>query len=80
MTDTKVKTVIDVRTIAPRERHPLIFSTFDDLAKGETFQLVNDHDPVPLKYQFEAEMNDQFAWQYLENGPEVWRVNISKTA
>lgn len=78
MTDT-IKTVVDVRTIEPRHRHPLIFNTFDSLAKGGTFQLVNDHDPLPLKYQFEAELTGQFNWQYIEHGPEVWRVNISKT-
>ncbi|MCO5214808.1 MAG: DUF2249 domain-containing protein [Thermomicrobiales bacterium] len=33
---------IDVRPIAPRERHPLLFQTFDDLAAGESFELVND--------------------------------------
>ncbi len=37
---------IDVRTIPPRDRHPLIFQTFDALAVGESFELVNDHAPV----------------------------------
>ena len=27
--------LIDVRTIAPRERHPLIFSTFGALQSGQ---------------------------------------------
>ena len=76
---TDAKTIIDVRTIIPRDRHPLIFNTFNDLQSGEAFELVNDHDPLPLKYQFEAEHSGQFNWQYLENGPEVWRVNIAKT-
>jgi uncharacterized protein (DUF2249 family) len=43
---------IDVRNMVPRERHPLIFKTFDELAKGQTFELINDHDPKPLYYQF----------------------------
>ena len=71
-------TIIDVRQIVPRERHPLIFSTFDQLAAGEGFTLVNDHDPKPLHYQFMHERPDQFGWDYLEQGPEVWRVRISK--
>ena len=77
--NTEAKT-IDVRTIPPRERHPLIFSTFDGLGVGTSFQLVNDHDPVPLYYQFQAEMPKRFRWDYLESGPEVWRVNITKVA
>jgi uncharacterized protein (DUF2249 family) len=73
-----VTTTLDVRTIEPRQRHPLIFTTFSDLAPGEAFELVNDHDPKPLYYQFQAEMADSFAWDYLEQGPDVWRVRISK--
>ncbi|MDR7525880.1 MAG: DUF2249 domain-containing protein, partial [Armatimonadota bacterium] len=45
---------------------------------GEAFELVNDHDPKPLYYQFAAELPGQFTWQYLEQGPEVWRVRIGK--
>lgn len=69
---------LDVRPITPREKHPTIFSTFDSLESGEQFQLVNDHDPMPLYYQFNAERPDTFGWEYVERGPEVWRVNISK--
>ena len=71
---------IDVREIAPRERHPLIFSTFERLPAGGAFDLVNDHDPKPLYYQLEAEYPKQFSWAYLERGPEVWRVEIGKLA
>jgi uncharacterized protein (DUF2249 family) len=67
---------LDVRTIAPRERHPLIFATFDALRTGEAFLLVNDHDPKPLYYQFSAERQGQFSWEYLEQGPETWRVQV----
>jgi uncharacterized protein (DUF2249 family) len=69
---------LDVRVIPPREKHPAIFDTFDALAPGESFVLVNDHDPMPLRYQFEAEQTGRFGWEYLEQGPLVWRVAISK--
>lgn len=72
--------VIDVRTIVPRERHPLIFSTFEALGPGEAFTLVNDHDPKPLFYQFSAEHEGEFTWDYLERGPQTWRVRIGKPA
>lgn len=71
---------LDVRTIPPRQRHPLIFETFDALAPGEAFELVNDHDPKPLYYQFQAERPGLLEWEYLEQGPETWRVRIGKTA
>ena len=76
--DAVIKTTIDVRPIPPRERHPLIFQTFELLQAGERFQLVNDHDPKPLFYQFKAEREGQFSWEYLEQGPSVWRVNIGR--
>lgn len=69
---------IDVRTVAPRERHPLIFSTFEALGPGEAFTLVNDHDPKPLFYQFNAERQGAFTWEYLEQGPQIWQVRIGK--
>ncbi len=72
--------VLDVRALPPRERHPRIFSRFDALAPGTGFVLVNDHDPKPLYYQLAAERPGAFSWQYLEQGPEVWRVAIGRTA
>lgn len=71
---------LDVRDLAPARRHETIFSAYRDLAPGAGFILVNDHDPKPLRYQFEAEHAGQFTWQYLESGPEVWRVRIGRPA
>ncbi len=70
---------LNVIAIAPRERHPLIFSTFDALPSGGAFILVNDHDPKPLYYQFLHEREGHFGWEYLTEGPAQWRVRISKT-
>lgn len=70
---------LDVRTVPPPQRHPLIFNTFNALAPGRSFELVNDHDPKPLYYQFAAEHPNEFAWDYMEQGPQVWRVRIGKT-
>lgn len=47
--------VLDVRAEPPARRHELILDTFARLAPGEGYVLVNDHDPKPLRYQFEAE-------------------------
>ena len=71
---------VDVRAIPPRERHPLIFSTFRQLAAGQAMELVNDHDPRPLYYQFQAELPGRFGWDYLESGPDTWRVSITKVS
>ena len=75
---TSSKSRIDVRAVAPRDRHPLIFSTFGALAPGQAMELVNDHDPRPLYHQFNAELPGQFDWTYLEQGPQTWRVSITR--
>jgi uncharacterized protein (DUF2249 family) len=77
---TVIDAPLDVRRIPPPERHPVIFGTFDHLAVGESFEIVNDHDPVPLYFQFERTRSGQFAWEYLESGPARWHVRISRQA
>lgn len=69
---------IDVREITPRERHPRIFGMANALGVGESFVIINDHDPRPLHYQLQAEYPGQFSWDYLESGPEVWRVQLGR--
>lgn len=69
---------VDARKYQPKDKHNVIFETFDNLKKGEKMELINDHDPRPLHYQMMAERADQFNWEYLEQGPEVWRVAIGK--
>lgn len=69
---------VDARQYPPRDKHTVIFETFNNLKKGEKMELINDHDPRPLHYQMLAEMEGQFEWEYLEEGPEVWRVSIGK--
>ncbi|HEU6449838.1 MAG TPA: DUF2249 domain-containing protein [Gemmatimonadaceae bacterium] len=69
---------LDVRAIPPRDKHPSIFRAFDSLTSGQTLTLVNDHDPRPLRYQLMAERPDTFDWEYQEQGPQVWKVNIRR--
>ena len=78
--NTETAHCIDVRQVPPPQRHPLIFSTFDALAPGAAFEIVNDHDPVPLYFQFEKTRLGQFEWRYLEAGPSQWHVRISRVA
>ena len=69
---------LDVRVIPPRDKHPTILSRYRALGPGQSFTLVNDHDPKPLYYQFSAEFPGQFEWEYLTKGPDVWRVRIGR--
>jgi uncharacterized protein (DUF2249 family) len=77
---TNADPILDVRKEPPARRHQLIFEHYHALGAGEGFVLVNDHDPKPLWYQFDAEYSGDFSWDYLEEGPTDWRVRIGKPA
>ena len=78
MSQSTDEKIVDVSQLPPPQRHPLIFRTFNSLAPGEAFILVNDHDPKPLYYQFKFEHEGKFSWDYLEQGPKSWRVRIGR--
>lgn len=69
-----------VPSLQPALKHPTILKKFDDLQNGEAFLLINDHDPIPLYYEMKAEKGNTFEWKKVENGPDVWKVEIKKTA
>ncbi len=70
--------IIDVTVIEPRRKHPYIFERFDALLPGDSFVIVNDHDPKPLYYQLLAERGEVVVWDYQENGPATWKVQIGR--
>jgi uncharacterized protein (DUF2249 family) len=77
---TATATKVDVRALECTDRHALIFSTFGNLAAGKALELINDHDPRPLRNVFQAQYPGKFGWEYLEQGPDTWRVAITKLA
>jgi len=72
--------VLDVRPIPCSIKHGLILKTWFDLPVGDHFILLNDHDPVPLRFQFEAQFLGAHTWEYVQRGPEEYRVRITKVA
>lgn len=78
MADQEFQARIDVREYPSREKHPAIFQMFESLHPGERMELTNDHNPKPLMYQFKMEREGTYTWDYLEEGPEVWRVAIGR--
>src|SRR5262245_11084759 len=70
--------VMDVRPIPCSIKHGLIIQTWLELPVGDHFVLLNDHDPVPLYYQFAAQWPQAFTWEHLVKGPDEFRVKITK--
>lgn len=75
---TITENILNVTVLEPRQKHPTIFVRFDELNPGESLTIHNDHDPKPLYYQLLGERGNIFTWEYLEEGPEWWKVRISK--
>ncbi|MBS1640763.1 MAG: DUF2249 domain-containing protein [Bacteroidetes bacterium] len=69
----------DIRPYPPTERHEMFYKAFADIKPGEAFEFINDHDPKPLYYQMEAESKEPFRWEYLQKGPDDWKVRVIKT-
>ncbi len=74
----KDENILDVTTLEPRQKHPTIFQRFDALTDGQSLTIHNDHDPKPLYYQMLGERGNIFTWEYLEEGPQLWRIKITK--
>ncbi len=70
--------VLDVRQLRKPDKHPAIFARYRALEPGEGFELVNNHDPIHLRDEFDSEYPGSFGWEYLESGPQVWRIRLSK--
>lgn len=70
--------VMDVRAIPCSVKHGLIIQTWLELPVGDHFVLFNDHDPVPLRYQFAAQWPGAFSWEHLVNQPGEAKVKITK--
>jgi uncharacterized protein (DUF2249 family) len=77
---TPEDTRFDVRDIPCSIKHPQIMQRWFGLPVGAHFVLVNDHDPVPLYYQFSALFPQAFDWEYLERGPDIFQIKITKLA
>lgn len=70
---------IDIRELDPIVRYPTVAATFEDLTGGEKLELINDHDLQHLlRYKFTIDYPDEYDYEYLEQGTEVWRVIITK--
>jgi uncharacterized protein (DUF2249 family) len=46
---------LDVRPLGKLDKHPRVFATYDSLAVGESFVLINNHDPKHLRDEFDTD-------------------------
>ena len=68
--------VLDARTVPHAIRHATIFGALNSIGEGGGMVLVAPHDPLPLLAQLEERSPGLFTVDYLERGPENWRVRF----
>ena len=55
-------------------------AAWERLAAGQVLELTVDHDPKCMYYTLKATQGDNaFTFDYLEQGPETWRIHVRKT-
>ncbi|MFB6093268.1 MAG: DUF2249 domain-containing protein [Haloquadratum sp.] len=73
-------TELDVRDVPPAQRHPKIHDAFEALESGDTLELVNDHEPKPLYYEMQAEVEsfDASGYEVEQRGPNEFVARFPK--
>ena len=69
---------LDVRSVPHSIRHATVFGAFDAIPGGGRLVLVAPHDPLPLLEQLSARAGGQLGVDYLERGPEAWRLLLTR--
>lgn len=69
---------LDVRELPTWERHPRIFSAFEQLPADCVLTLVTDHEPRPLRLQFEQRLSGTFVWEQRRIGSGRWEVALRR--
>jgi uncharacterized protein (DUF2249 family)/iron-sulfur cluster repair protein YtfE (RIC family) len=71
---------LDARAVPHAIRHATIFGALDAVRPGGGLVLVAPHDPLPLLAQIEQRDPGAFEVDYLERGPEAWRLAFVRSA
>lgn len=76
-TDEEVP-ALDVRQIPHAIRHASVFGAWDSIRPGGALILVAPHNPLPLLQQLAERSTIEV--EYLVEGPEEWRLKLTKGA
>ena len=70
--------VLDARLIPCSGKHELIFRRWSTLAVGESFTLLNDHRPEPLRQQFAQHVPGCFDWRETKSPSGGFAVTLTR--
>ncbi len=67
---------LDARAVPHAIRHATVFGALDAVRPGGGMVLIAPHDPLPLLAQIEQREPGTFTVDYIERGPDAWRLSI----
>jgi uncharacterized protein (DUF2249 family) len=71
---------LDARLIPHAIRHATIFGALDAVRPGAALVVSASHDPLPLLALVEQRDPGTFSIEYLERGPQTWRLRFARRA
>ena len=69
---------LDMRSVPLLQRQGKIMEAWKALPSGGVLRLVNDREPKPLHFLFQATQRGRFEWNYERQGPSEWIAAIPK--
>lgn len=69
---------IDIRPLPADRKVQTVRAVFGDLEAGDSFILLDDHDPATLQMRLKEERPGEVRWEYLKKGPHVWHVRVAR--
>jgi uncharacterized protein (DUF2249 family) len=76
--ETSATPELDARLIPHEVRHAAILGALESLKPGSALILVAPHDPKPLLAQVDAKYGDGFVREYVESGPDAWKIRFER--
>ncbi len=67
---------LDARVIPHAIRHAAVFGVLESLRPGIRVDLLAPHDPLPLLKQIDRRWGAQIEHEYIERGPETFRLRF----
>lgn len=71
---------LDARVIPHAIRHATVFGALSAVDVGGALILIAPHDPLPLLAQAADLFPDMFSVEYLQRGPDAWRLQFTRAA
>lgn len=71
---------LDARIIPHAIRHGAVLGALAQVQPGAAMILAAPHNPLPLLGQIAEQWGSEVSFDYLTEGPDVWRIQLTKQA